>query len=78
MIKGDQCCTAYEFKQTSVTLCGRWTATEVPSWINGYGGYQFTCTDNQIRAARSQLLGANAMTLATSASTAAAALYFTA
>ena len=79
MIKGDQCCTAYEYLKTSSTLCGRWNSSEVPSWIATYGGYQFTCTDSQVRSARNQLQGkSSAMTLATSATTAAAALYFTA
>ena len=55
MIKGDMCCAAYSLSATTVYLCGRWEASEVPSWVETYGGFNFICKDDQIREARTQL-----------------------
>ena len=55
MIKGDMCCAAYSLGATTHYLCGRWEASEVPSWVDTYGGYNFVCNDDQIREARTQL-----------------------
>ena len=52
MIKGDMCCAAYSLGATTHYLCGRWEASEVPSWVDTYGGYNFVCNDDQIREAR--------------------------